>query len=85
MDYDSHIGGHTAHLHGFVIQANLLFSLIYAGVFSYIVNKKMKSRRKISAFHILVFIIGFVIYARTTFMFLIELERFAYGFFVPQV
>ena len=85
MDYHSHIGGHTAHSHGFVWSANLLISLIYARVLSHIVNKKMDYRRKMSAFRIVVFLISFVIYARTTFVFLIELERFAYGFFVPSV
>ena len=85
MDYQSHIGGHHAHLHGLIWWANLLLALIYAGTAAYLVRKRMKLQRKILTFSIFVFLTSFAIYSITTFHFFFELERFAYSFFVPQV
>ena len=85
MEYKSHIGGHHAHLHWLVLLANLFVALIYAVVTSCVINKRRDCKKKIPAFCILVFLASLTVYLVTTFNFFIELERFAYSFFVPQV
>jgi len=85
LNYQPDIGGHHAHLHSAVWWVNILFALIYAGVVDYLVSKKMKLQKIISVISITIFFISFAIYSITTFLFLFELERFAYTFFVPQL
>lgn len=85
LDFHSHIGGRTAHLHTFAWLLNLLFGLMYAITSSYFVTSKMKLKKGIFSVYILVFLISFMLYSMITFNFLFELERFAYPFFVPQV
>ena len=85
LNYQPDIGGHHAHLHSIVWWVNVPFALIYAGVVDYLVSKKMKLQKIISVLSITIFFISFAIYSITTFLFLFELERFAYVLFVPQM
>ena len=85
LDFHSHIGGHTAHLHDFVWLLSLLFGLVYAVAVSYLFTSKMKIEKGKFFVRILVFLISFTLHLIITFNFLLELERFAYPFFVPPL
>lgn len=83
MGYRSYIGGHTAHSSNLFVLLIWFLGLVYSSVNGYLVTLKINLHKKL--IFMFVFLISFILYFFITSIFLIELERFAYSFFVPQV
>jgi len=86
MSFSPNIGGHYAHLHGFIWLCGLLIlPLAYSAAVGFLIKINPPKSYIITRLDMVyVPIILLAVSVQTTGAFLIALERFAYVFFVPQ-